>query len=61
MVSSLVASRAKHRDMLEFAALHKVKPKLELYPHEGAESVKKIFEKLDSNSVRYRAVLVAAQ
>lgn len=44
--------------MLEFAARHGIKPKLELYEHDGAESIAKIIERLEANKVRYRAVLV---
>jgi D-arabinose 1-dehydrogenase-like Zn-dependent alcohol dehydrogenase len=54
----LVASRSVHDDMLEFAARHGIKPKLELYEHDGAESITKIIERLEANKVRYRAVLV---
>lgn len=57
--SSLVASRAVHEDMLEFAARNGVHPKVELYDHDGAESITKIIERLEANKVRYRAVLVA--
>lgn len=44
--------------MLEFAARHGIKPKLELYDHGGADSITKIIERLEANKVRYRAVLV---
>ncbi|KAJ9154901.1 GroES-like protein [Pleurostoma richardsiae] len=55
--SSLVASRQVHDDMLEFAALHGVKPVLEVYKHEGPETITEIFERLKAGKVRYRAVL----
>jgi D-arabinose 1-dehydrogenase-like Zn-dependent alcohol dehydrogenase len=59
--SSLVASRAVHEDMLKFAARHDIHPKVELYDHDGAETITSIIEKLEANKMRYRAVLVAKQ
>jgi D-arabinose 1-dehydrogenase-like Zn-dependent alcohol dehydrogenase len=59
--SSLVAPRAKHDDMLNFAARHDIKPQVELYEHTGADNIEKIIERLGSGKVRYRAVLVAKQ
>ncbi len=56
--SSLVASRAKHQDMLDFAQRHGIKPTVELYKKEGPETVEKISENLHKGTVRYRAVLV---
>ena len=47
--------------MLEFAARHGIHPKVELYDHDGAESITSIIERLEANKVRYRAVLVAKQ
>ena len=58
MHSTLVASKAQHDDMLEFAARHKVKPAIEVYKFGGAETIESIFTSLDNNKVRYRAVLV---
>lgn len=56
--SSLVASRAKHDEMLQFAATHNVKPWVEKY--ELSESgIAEIVDKLNKNQVRYRGVLVA--
>lgn len=56
--SSLVASRAKHDEMLNFAATHDVKPWVEKY--ELSESgIAEIVGKLTKNQVRYRGVLVA--
>lgn len=56
--SSLVASRAKHDEMLQFAATHNVKPWVEKY--ELSESgIAEIVGKLTKNQVRYRGVLVA--
>jgi len=55
--SSLVASRAQHRDMLDFAARNGIKPTVELYQKEGPETVEQIFDNLEKGKVRYRAVL----
>jgi D-arabinose 1-dehydrogenase-like Zn-dependent alcohol dehydrogenase len=56
--STLVASRHAHDDMLNFAARFGIKPTVQLYER-SVESINDIFEKLDSNQIRYRAVLVA--
>ncbi|KAH9887792.1 GroES-like protein [Xylariomycetidae sp. FL2044] len=55
---SLVASRAEHRRMLDFAALHGVRPVAETFPmtEDGAG---RAVEKLRKGEVKYRAVLVA--
>jgi len=55
--SSLVASKAQHDDMLEFAARHNIEPTTEVFKFEGSETIEGIFSKLDSGKVRYRAVL----
>ncbi|KAL7778975.1 hypothetical protein CFE70_008478 [Pyrenophora teres f. teres 0-1] len=56
--SSLVASRAKHDEMLQFAATHDVKPWVESF--ELSESgIAEVAEKLKANKIRYRGVLVA--
>lgn len=55
--SSLVASKAQHQDMLEFAARHGIKPAVQVYDLKGPETVNTIFEDLTKNRVRYRAVL----
>lgn len=55
--SSLVASRARHAEMLQFAAMHGVKPAVEVSKHTGAESIEKAIERLESGKVRYRLVL----
>ncbi|CAM1508841.1 Fc.00g025800.m01.CDS01 [Cosmosporella sp. VM-42] len=55
--SSLVGSRGVHDEMLQFSARHNVKPLIQVFKHEGAETIKEIFNNLDSNKVRYRAVL----
>ncbi|SPN99707.1 probable NADP-dependent alcohol dehydrogenase [Cephalotrichum gorgonifer] len=54
---SIVATRAVHREMLAFAALHKIKPVIEKFPM-TEEGIKEAMDKLDSGNVRYRAVLV---
>jgi D-arabinose 1-dehydrogenase-like Zn-dependent alcohol dehydrogenase len=55
--SSLVASRARHDEMLQFAAVNGVKPVVEVSKHTGADSIQKAIERLESGKVRYRAVL----
>lgn len=55
--SSLVASRAEHDDMLDFAARHGIKPTIQVFKHEGVETVNTILENLEAGKVRYRAVL----
>lgn len=55
--SSLVASKAQHDDMLDFAARHSIKPAIQVYKFDGPETVEAIFENLKNNKVRYRAVL----
>ncbi|KAB5570429.1 chaperonin 10-like protein [Coniochaeta sp. 2T2.1] len=55
--SSLVASKAQHQDMLEFAAHNGIKPLVQVYDLKGPETIEKIFEDLKANRVRYRAVV----
>lgn len=55
--SSLVASRKVHDDMLTFSARNGVKPALQEYKNTGGDVFQKIFSDLDSNKVRYRAVV----
>lgn len=55
--STLVASRARHGEMLRFAATHGVKPMIELQKHTGADSITKAIERLETGKVRYRLVL----
>lgn len=56
--SSLVASRARHDDMLNFVAHNHVKPSIEKFEmsEEGMETALK---KLAAGEMRYRGVLVA--
>lgn len=56
--SSLVASRGKHDEMLQFAATHNVKPWVETFDM-SEEGISDAVEKLKGNKLRYRAVLVA--
>ncbi|KKK21431.1 hypothetical protein P175DRAFT_0468 [Aspergillus ochraceoroseus IBT 24754] len=57
VVGSLVATRAMHRQMLEFAALHQIKPIVETFPM-TEEKIKEAMDKLDRGEVYYRAVLI---
>lgn len=54
---SLPASRAMHRDMLRFAAVHDVKPMITTFPM-TLEGVRQGFEAMANGKVRYRGVLV---
>ena len=54
---SLVATRATHRDMLQFAAQHEIKPICQTFPM-TEEGIKEAMDKLEKGEVRYRAVLV---
>ncbi|RVX68715.1 hypothetical protein B0A52_07601 [Exophiala mesophila] len=55
---SLVAARQIHREMLQFAALHKIKPIIEKYPL-SVDGITKAYGALESGKIRYRGVLVA--
>jgi D-arabinose 1-dehydrogenase-like Zn-dependent alcohol dehydrogenase len=55
---SLVAARQILREMLEFAAVHDIKPIIETFPM-NVEGVESAFKKLEEGSMRYRGVLVA--
>ena len=55
---SLVAARQVHRNMLEFAARHQIKPIIELFPM-TEDGITEAMEKLANGHMRYRGVLVA--
>ncbi|KAI1761076.1 GroES-like protein [Hypoxylon sp. FL1150] len=55
---SLVASRNIHREMLAFAALHKIKPTNEVFPL-TEEGVKEAISRLERGDIHLRAVLKA--
>lgn len=54
---SVVAARYIHQRMLDFAALHGVKPIIEKFPM-TEKGIAEGMEKLNSGSMRYRGVLV---
>lgn len=54
---SLVATRAAHRQMLDFAALHNIKPIVEKFPM-SEQGLKDAMEKLEKGDIYYRAVLL---
>ncbi|EMC92536.1 hypothetical protein BAUCODRAFT_294973 [Baudoinia panamericana UAMH 10762] len=54
---SVVAARAVHFRMLEFAAQHKIEPIIEKFPM-TVKGITDAMEKLNSGDMRYRAVLV---
>lgn len=55
----LVAARNVHNKMLEFAALHGIKPIIQTFPM-SIEGIEEAMEKLRNGQVRYRAVLIAS-
>ncbi|OTB01198.1 hypothetical protein M426DRAFT_323707 [Hypoxylon sp. CI-4A] len=55
---SLVASRIHHRQMLEFAALHNIKPITQVFPLTEA-GIREAIKKLENGDVHLRAVLTA--
>lgn len=59
MQMSLVATRNVHRQMLDFAAHHGIRPETQTFELSDS-GVEAAFEKLNAGSLRYRAVLVAA-
>ncbi|KAI1467588.1 GroES-like protein [Daldinia caldariorum] len=52
---SVIASRYIHKRMLDFAALHKIKPVVQIFPMTEA-GIKEAMEKLDQGKVHFRAV-----
>ncbi|KUI73611.1 Alcohol dehydrogenase [Cytospora mali] len=54
---SVVAARQMHRDMLDFAALHQIKPVVQTFPM-TEEGIKEAMDKLESGKIHFRAVLV---
>ncbi|KAK4250175.1 chaperonin 10-like protein [Corynascus novoguineensis] len=54
---SIVATRKVHREMLEFAATHGVRPVIQTFPM-TEKGIKDALDKLDQGKVHYRAVLV---
>jgi D-arabinose 1-dehydrogenase-like Zn-dependent alcohol dehydrogenase len=57
---SLVATRTVHREMLDFAAVHGVRPVIQTFPM-TEKGIKKALDRLEQGKVQYRAVLVPAQ
>lgn len=57
VVTSGIGSRKEMREMLEFSALHGIKPQIEVFP---MSEVNTALEKLSRNEVRYRAVLATS-
>ena len=54
---SVVAARSIHRKMLDFAALHNIKPIINTFPMTQA-GIEQAFERLSRGEMRYRGVLV---
>ncbi|KAL4861299.1 hypothetical protein BDV12DRAFT_191177 [Aspergillus spectabilis] len=57
IIGSMIPSRAIHRQMLDFAALHDVRPIVEVFPM-NEEKIAEALDKLDMGQITYRAVLV---
>lgn len=55
---SLVAARQVHREMLEFAGKHGIKPIVETFPM-TVEGIEESMSRLAEGKMRYRGVLVA--
>ena len=55
---SVVAPRAIHNEMLRFAAVHGIRPKIETFSL-TKEGIEQAFEHLNKGEMRYRGVLVA--
>jgi D-arabinose 1-dehydrogenase-like Zn-dependent alcohol dehydrogenase len=54
---ALVASRAVHRRMLEFAAFHKIVPVIEKFPM-NEKGIAEAMDRLDKGRIHFRAVLI---
>ena len=59
MCSGVIAPRAIHNKASEFAAVHNIKPTLEMFPLDN-EGTGEAFEHLDHVKTRYRGILVCA-
>lgn len=55
---SLVAARQIHREMLQFAATHKIKPIIQKFSL-SVDGITEAYGALESGTIRYRGVLVA--
>ena len=55
---SLVAARQVHREMIAFAAHHKIRPIIEQFPM-TVEGITESMKKLEDGQMRYRGVVVA--
>ncbi|APA07710.1 hypothetical protein SS1G_00733 [Sclerotinia sclerotiorum 1980 UF-70] len=55
---NLVANRSAHKQMLEFAAFHDIKPIVQTFPMTES-GIAEAMDKLDKGQVYYRAVLLA--
>lgn len=57
---SIVANRATHNRMLEFAARHQIKPLVNKYPM-SVRGLEDAMKALNEGKMRYRGVLVPAE
>ncbi|KFY03167.1 hypothetical protein V490_00260 [Pseudogymnoascus sp. VKM F-3557] len=58
IVGSLVAPRQVYREMIDFSALHNIKPIIETFPM-STEGITEAMDKLRAGKMRYRGVLAA--
>lgn len=58
IIGSVVAPRQVHKDMLAFAAHHKIQAIIEQFPM-TVEGITEAMTKLEAGHMRYRGVLVA--
>lgn len=58
VIGSLVATRAVHREMLQFAAVHSIKPIIETFPM-SEKGIQEAIQKLEDGKLHFRAVLKA--
>lgn len=56
--SSLVASRAVHDDMLQFAARHQIRPLIQKFEF-SEKGLGEAIKHMKNGTIRYRGVLVA--
>ncbi len=57
---NVVAPRAIQNKMLEFAAVHNLKPRIDKFPS-TKEEIEKAFEHLDHGEMRYRGVWLPSE
>lgn len=59
IVGTIVAPREEHREMIQFAGRHGIKPVIQTFPM-TVQGIETAFKTLDEGKMRYRGVLLAA-